>query len=91
MYCVDDLMQLDCQDMSVCGNDCTVEDGDPVRNVNFLCLFEFSSKQACSLMLILKWNTRTAIISGRSPVATTTVHSVDICFPCLVLTTSLNS
>ncbi|CAN0102849.1 unnamed protein product [Scytosiphon promiscuus] len=28
--CVDDLMQLDCPDMSVCGNDCTVEDGDPV-------------------------------------------------------------
>ncbi len=30
MSCVDQLMQLDCQDMSVCGNDCTVEDGDPV-------------------------------------------------------------
>lgn len=31
MSCVDELMQLDCQDMSVCGNDCTLEDGDPVR------------------------------------------------------------
>lgn len=29
--CVDELMELDCQDMSVCGNDCTLEDGDPVR------------------------------------------------------------
>lgn len=28
--CVDELMQLDCEDMSVCGNDCTMEDGDPV-------------------------------------------------------------
>lgn len=28
--CVDELMELDCQDMSVCGNDCTLEDGDPV-------------------------------------------------------------
>eukprot|EP00903_Cladosiphon_okamuranus_P012198 g11441.t1 len=30
MSCVDELMQLDCQDMSVCGNDCTLEDGDPL-------------------------------------------------------------
>lgn len=31
MSCVDELIHLDCQDMSVCGNDCTLEDGDPVR------------------------------------------------------------
>eukprot|EP00752_Nemacystus_decipiens_P014199 g12628.t1 len=30
MSCVDELMELDCQDMSVCGNDCTLEDGDPL-------------------------------------------------------------
>ncbi|CAM9483988.1 unnamed protein product [Laminaria digitata] len=28
--CIDELMTLDCPDMSVCGNDCTVDDGDPV-------------------------------------------------------------
>lgn len=28
--CVDELMELDCLDMSVCGNDCTLDDGDPV-------------------------------------------------------------
>lgn len=30
MSCVDELMQLDCQDMSACGNDCTMENGDAV-------------------------------------------------------------
>lgn len=31
--CVNALMLLDCPDMSVCGNDCTLDDGDPVSNV----------------------------------------------------------
>lgn len=30
--CIEELMTLDCPDMSVCGNDCTIDDGDPVRN-----------------------------------------------------------
>ncbi|CAN0527646.1 unnamed protein product [Ectocarpus sp. 12 AP-2014] len=30
MDCVDELMELDCSDMSVCGNDCTFEDSNPV-------------------------------------------------------------
>lgn len=30
--CVEELMELDCSDMSVCGNDCTFEDSNPVSS-----------------------------------------------------------
>lgn len=31
--CISELMEWDCPDMSVCGNDCTLDDGNPVRMI----------------------------------------------------------
>lgn len=29
--CISELMKWDCPEMSVCGNDCTLDDGNPVK------------------------------------------------------------
>lgn len=31
--CISELMEWDCPDMSVCGNDCTLDDGNSVRMI----------------------------------------------------------